>query len=177
MSLRLRIFVKYKAHTFQAKLIFCTNIKHKSISTPWCKTAVTPLLTHRSYCILAPSHRYVDSSFGIIPISGRMWSKIMMSLSTYSNWVMVDLSHIQGINSPRRLVLHKFVFGFFQVVRNSQKVQHHVQYLPRKKKIPECNRMCLYLEHPQLTHCVMITWKLCCNMDSASLLHSSLCSG
>ena len=30
-----------------------------NISMAWCKTAVTPLLTHWSYCSLARSHRYV----------------------------------------------------------------------------------------------------------------------
>ena len=43
----------------------CRGSRHTSyletihISMAWCKTAVTPLLTHWSYCSLAPSHRYI----------------------------------------------------------------------------------------------------------------------
>ena len=63
----------YSFNTSESALIymdkinpFLTRTKHNKaqiiniISMAWCKTAVTPLLTHWSYCSLALSHRYVE---------------------------------------------------------------------------------------------------------------------
>ena len=61
--------------------------KKKSISMTWCKTAVTPLLTPWSYCSLALSPRYDDSSnltellllgtFPVVPgLAGGWWRRL-----------------------------------------------------------------------------------------------------
>ena len=43
-------------------MVFCSSLclyVSQTILVAWCKTAVSPLLTHLGYCRLTPSHRYI----------------------------------------------------------------------------------------------------------------------
>ena len=63
-----------------------TNVFKETISMAWCKTAVTPLLTHWSYFSLALNHRLVPPSSYVILSPGilrlvnlTVWSQVNRS--------------------------------------------------------------------------------------------------
>ena len=77
------------------------------MSMAWCKTAVTPLLTHWSYCSLAPSHRCV----------------ICRWVHSLQRLFFLFHQRIHEIHTTYRL--WKFHYIFFKhgtVCKNSQKV-------------------------------------------------------
>ena len=68
-----------------------------SISIALCKTAVTTLLTHWSYCSPALSHRYLISGY---QNNGRFWRKAVASCRSASTYQWVGYLFPQTSRRP-----------------------------------------------------------------------------
>ena len=80
-----------------------------------CKTAVTPLLTHWSYCSLALSHRYwvpgcvqFDCKFGLASSGQVWWHRTMCSVN-----VALIRQLIMSLNWQQDTIYYQISFGWF----------------------------------------------------------------